>query len=66
MIKVRGRCTGENIVLLDPISLPPNAEVEILIPDIQSDVQEQLYEEAFVPVSISGKPLSETIIEERR
>ena len=85
MIKIRGRYTGENIVLLDPISLPPNTEVEILVPDVQLDVQEQLYwdrlvteglikeirpkseeEESYIPIKVVGKPLSETIIEERR
>jgi hypothetical protein len=85
MIKIRGRYTGKNIILFDPISLPPDTEVEILISEVQSDSQEQKYweelmslglvketqpnstdEEPFVPVTISGKPLSETIIEERR
>jgi hypothetical protein len=85
MIVVRGRYTGTNIILLEPISLPPDTEVEILIPDIEADGREALYwerlksqglitevrplleeDESFDPIIISGKPMSETIIEERR
>ena len=85
MNKVRGIYTGSNIILLDPISLPPDTEVEVLIPDVESENQEALYwealksqglireirplpkeEEPFEPIAISGKPMSETIIEERR
>lgn len=85
MNKVRGIYTGTNIVLLEPISLPPDTEVEILVPEIEPESQEALYwealksqglirevrplpeeEEPFEPITISGKPMSETIIEERR
>lgn len=85
MIKVRGRYNGANIDLLDPISLPPDTEVEVLIPDIETEERETIFwetlksqgllrdihsvsneEEPFEPIVISGKPMSETIIKERR
>ena len=33
MVKVKGVYDGAKIVLLDPVSLPPNTAVEVLIPD---------------------------------
>jgi hypothetical protein len=90
MFKVKGVYNGTSIDLLEPISIPVNTEVEVMIegpkPSI-SDSQEA--EQAFLehlleiglishiasgeidptpfePIVISGKPLSETIIEERR
>ena len=84
MTKVKGIYDGTNIVLLEPLTLPPNTEVEILIPEQAIDEEEAYLEELLAlglmkevkpssttfapvePVTLTGKPLSDTIIEERR
>jgi len=85
MQKVKGIYNGEQVVLLEPVTLRPNTRVEVLIPE-QDVADEQAYwqelialnlikevrqrsdrETKFEPVRISDdKPVSETIIEERR
>jgi hypothetical protein len=84
MVKVRGIFDGKNVVLEEPISLPPNTPVEVLIAEEHlkgEDVYWQRLREMglitevqsvradaqpFTPVPVSGAPVSQTIIEERR
>jgi hypothetical protein len=84
MLKVKGIYDGTKVVLSEPLPLPPNSPVEVLILDGSTE-QETAYwrklldlgliksirprsQEAqeFTPVSASGEPVSQTIIEERR
>ncbi len=37
MIKVRGVYDGERVRLLEALDIPPNTEVEVLIPESRSD-----------------------------
>jgi Fe2+ transport system protein FeoA len=82
MLKVKGIYDGAKIVLLDPVSLAPNTRVEVLIPesDMEQVYWQRLVElglikevraplakdQPFTPVHVTGAPLSQTIIEERR
>ncbi|GAB4451675.1 MAG: hypothetical protein Fur0044_46960 [Anaerolineae bacterium] len=80
MVKVKGIYDGTKIVLLEPVSLLPNTLVEILIPEQEQLYWQQLLElglikefrsqllpgSEFVPVGVSGAPVSETIIKDRR
>ena len=83
MATIRGLYNGQTIVLLEPISLPPNTEVEIVIPEPEKEAENDYWNQlqllgliakkqatpasksTFVPVKVTGKPLSQTIIEER-
>ena len=80
MIKVKGIYDGSKVVLLEPVSLQPNTPVEVLIPEneqiywqqlnelgLVKEVRSQLIDDtSFKPVKTIGKPISHTIIEERR
>jgi hypothetical protein len=80
MVKIKGIYDGTNIVLLEPVSLLPNTPVEVLIPEQEQlywqrlmelglikEIHSQLTQNPdFIPVQISGVPLSQTLIEERR
>ncbi|MCK6629526.1 MAG: hypothetical protein L6R45_30665 [Anaerolineae bacterium] len=80
MVKVKGIYDGTKIVLLEPVSLLPNTPVEVLIPEQEQLYWQQLLElglikevrsqllpgSEFVPVRVSGVPVSETIIKDRR
>ncbi len=85
MLKIKGVYDGAKVVLLDPVVLPPNTAVEVLIPD-QAAQQEQVYwqhlletgliksvrvsrqvsRHAPAPARVTGEPVSQTIIAERR
>ena len=84
MLKVKGVYDGTKIVLTEPLPLPPNSTVEVLIPELSTD-REDIYwrqllnlglvkricpqpteAQAFTPVRVTGAPVSQTIIEERR
>ena len=84
MLTVKGIYDGNNVILSEPLPLPPNSPVEVLILDgsteketaywrklldlglIKSIVPQPEKVQAFTPVSAGGKPVSQTIIEERR
>lgn len=80
MLKVKGIYDGAKIVLLEPVSLLPNTPVEVLIPEQEQAYWQQLIElglvkevrtpptedQPFTPVRVTGDPISQTIIEERR
>ena len=84
MLLVKGIYDGKKVVLSEPLPLPPNSPVEVLILDgsneketaywrklldlglIKSILPRSQKDQAFTPVSASGKPVSQTIIEERR
>jgi hypothetical protein len=84
MLKVKGVYDGARVVLTEPLPLPPNSTVEVLVPEPSTDREEiywrQLLDlglvknirpqptdaQAFTPVHVTGAPLSQTIIEERR
>jgi hypothetical protein len=80
MLKVKGIYDGLKIVLLEPVSLLPNTPVEILIPEQEQTYWQRLIEMGLIkevralpledlvvtPVNITGSPISQTIIEERR
>ncbi len=79
MVKVKGIYDGTKIVLLEPVSLLPNTLVEVLIPEEEQLYWQRLVElglikeirpqlpdsPTFTPVSVTGAPISQTIIEER-
>jgi hypothetical protein len=80
MLKVKGIYDGTKIVLLEPVSLLPNTPVEVLIPEQEQAYWQRLIElglvkdvrtppiedQPFTPVRVTGDPISQTIIEERR
>lgn len=85
MVRVKGIYDGEKVLLLEPLDLPVNSTVEVIVPETPMEQQEQSYWQYLLdmglitevnlrPVKpkssrllvISGKPVSETIIEERR
>lgn len=80
MVKVKGIYDGTNIILLEPVSLLPNTPVEILIPEQEQLYWQRLQELGLIketrsqsslssepsPIRVSGMPVSETIIEDRR
>lgn len=85
MVRVKGIYDGEKVLLLEPLDLPVNSTVEVIVPETPMEQQEQSYwqylldmglitEVSLRPIKpkssrllvISGKPVSETIIEERR
>jgi len=80
MQKVKGIYDGEKIILLEPVSLLPATPVEVLIPDQEQVYWQRLIELGLIkevrtppttedhiaPVQVSGAPISQTIIEERR
>lgn len=80
MVKVKGIYDGTKIVLLEPVTLLPNTPVEVWIPGKEQLYWQRLIELglikeirslpetdlSFTPIRVSGIPLSQTIIEERR
>jgi hypothetical protein len=84
MLKVKGIYDGTQVILSEPLPLPPNSAVEVLILDSSTDVEgaywQQLLDQGlvkgvaaqpakerlFTPVQVTGDPISQTIIEERR
>ena len=80
MLRIKGIYDGTKIVLLEPVSLLPNTPVEVLIPEQEQAYWQQLIElglvkevrtppiedQSFTPVRVTGDPISQTIIEERR
>lgn len=81
MMKVKGIYDGTKIVLLEPVSLLPNTPVEVLIPEQEHVYWQRLIElgvikevrsqstdddTSFAPVQVTGVPVSQTLIEERR
>ncbi len=84
MYKAKGIYDGTNVVLLEPLPIPPDTPVEVSVVEEPLDV-EQIYwqklvelglirqvhpqpgdEQPFVPIQVTGRPISQTIIEERR
>ncbi len=84
MVKVRAIFDGEHVILLEPMSLPPNTEVEVIIPETAGGSEDLYWQrlralglvsgrpvptvdaEPFTPVAVSGPPVSQTIVDERR
>jgi hypothetical protein len=84
MLRVKGIYDGKKVVLLDPLPLPPNSAVEVLVPEQAVDMEQVYWQRlislelikevrpqptddvAFTPVHVTGAPVSQTIIEERR
>jgi hypothetical protein len=84
MLRVKGVCDGTRVILSEPLPLPPNSMVEVLILEASTDVEaaywQQLLdqglikqvrpqptkEQHFTPVHVTGTPVSQTIIDERR
>ncbi|MBI1299029.1 hypothetical protein GC175_29210 [bacterium] len=86
-IRIKGIYNGKTIDLLEAVTIPPDTEVEVLVPETVPTRKERLQQQMqdlinsgvlthaavdrpreldFQPVTIAGKPVSETIIEERR
>ena len=42
MLRVKGIYDGDKVILLDPVTLRPNTQVEVLIPEMAAD-PEQVY-----------------------
>lgn len=80
MLKIKGIYDGAKVVLLEPVLLGPNTPVEVLVPDQEKIYWQRLIElglvkeictpptddRIFAPVHVSGAPVSQTILEERR
>ena len=84
MLKVKGIYDGEKVTLLEPVSLPPDTAVEVLIPEQNAELERAYWqrllelglllevrpppsdEQPFTPVTVTGPPISQTLIEERR
>ena len=81
---VKGVYDGTKVVLSEPLPLPPNSTVEVLILEDSTD-KEAVYwrhlldlgliksirpllsdTQEFTPVHVTGDPVSQTVIEERR
>ena len=84
MVRVKGIYHDKTITLLEPLALPTNTAVEVIIAE-PAAAPEQLYRQRllklglikerpeapadttpYTPIEVSGPPLSQTIIEERR
>jgi hypothetical protein len=84
MLRIKGIYDGQKVVLVEPVTLPPNTAVEVIVAEPENSA-EQLYHQRllklglikerpavpadttpYTPVEVSGPPLSQTIIEERR
>ncbi len=85
MLRIKGIYDGQKVVLVEPIMLPPNTEVEVVVADPAAE-QEQAYWQRLIdqglvktvrpepralrhapaPAQVTGEPISETIIAERR
>lgn len=84
MLRIKGIYDGQKVVLIEPVTLPPNTAVEVVIAEPDNN-PEQLYQQRllklglikerpaapvdttpYTPIEVSGPPLSQTIIEERR
>ena len=84
MVRVKGIYHDKTITLLEPLALPKNTAVEVIIAE-PAVAPEQLYRQRllklglikerpdvpadttpYTPIAVSGPPLSQTIIEERR
>ena len=51
MLKVKGVYDGQQVILLEPITLPPDTKVEVLIPDI-ADEPERAYWQRLIEVGL--------------
>jgi hypothetical protein len=84
MLMVKGVYDGTKVVLSEPLPLPPNSTVEVLVLEESTD-REAVYwrqlldlglikrirpqpteAQEYKPVHVTGEPVSQTIIEERR
>ncbi len=84
MLRVKGIYHDRTITLLEPLALPKNTAVEVIIAEPEAE-PEQLYRQRllalglikeraeqpvdvtpYTPIEVSGPPLSQTILEERR
>lgn len=81
---IKGIYDGTTIHPVEPLALPADTVVEILVPDAVEDTEQRFWqrlielglitdvrygvvvEEAFEPITYSGIPVSQTIIDERR
>ncbi len=51
MLKVTGIYDGKKVVLLDPLPLPPNSTVEVLVPEQAIDM-EQVYWQRLISLGL--------------
>jgi hypothetical protein len=84
MYKVKGVYDGKKVVLVEPLPIPPDTSVEVLVTEEALDLEQAYWqqliergliakvrllpldEEPVSPVHVTGRPVSEIIIEERR
>ena len=84
MLKVKGVYDGTKVVLSEPLPLPPNSPVEVIILEPSTERENAYWRKLldmgliksipprtrqeldFRPVPVTGDPVSQTIIEERR
>jgi len=84
MLRVKGVYDGSKVILSEPLPLPPNSAVEVLILHPSTDTEAAYWQQLlgqglikeirpqpaegqdFTPVHVTGTPISQTIIEERR
>ena len=85
MLRIKGIYDGQKVVLSEPIMLPPNTAVEVVIADPAVEQEpaywQRLIEQGLVktvrperrtprqapaPTPVTGEPVSETILAERR
>lgn len=51
MLKVKGVYDGERVILLEPVTLPPDTKVEVLIPEVNGE-SEQSYWQRLVELGL--------------
>jgi hypothetical protein len=84
MYKVKGVYDGQKVVLLEPLPIPPQTQVEVSVVEETVDPEQAYWqqlvalglirrvqtlptdEQPFTPVRVTGKPVSQTVVEERR
>ncbi len=84
MIRVKGIYDGTKVILLEPVALPPDTKVEVLIPEAANEPEQAYWQrlvelglvkeirrrpaayKPFTPIQVSGIPVSQSIIDERR
>ena len=51
MLKVKGVYDGERVILLEPVTMPPDTKVEVLIPEVNGE-SEQSYWQRLVELGL--------------
>ena len=44
MLKVKGVYDGERVILLEPVTMPPDTKVEVLIPEVNGESEQSYWQ----------------------